>query len=303
MFEYCTPASLEEALGLLTAHPGQARIIAGGTDLLPDLRKGNKHPQFLVNIMRLPGLDQIKVDANFVEVSAAVTFANIKEHPFFKRHIHALAEAAASVGAPSVQTAATWVGNLVNAMPAADGAIVALALEAEVRVVDQNKSVWQPVETLFLGPGKSAIDSSCQIITHLRFPVPSGAWGTAWQRVGRRTALTLPIINCAVKVVLDGERIQRAIVALGPVAPWPFRAKETEAFLAGKLPIPDVLAEAGKIAQRESNPRSNELRASRAYRLAIIPVLIRRALISAVGRAKSLVETKDTRRWINGSAK
>lgn len=288
MFEYCTPASLEEALGLLAAYPGQARIIAGGTDLLPDLRKGIKRSRFLVNITRLPGLAQIRVEADFVEVGAAVTFANLKEHPFFRRQVHALAEAAGSVGAPGIQTAATWVGNLVQAMPAADGAIIALALEAEARIVDQNKTVWQLVEALFLGPGKSAIDSSCQIITHLRFPVPSGAWGTAWQRLGRRTALTLPIINCAVKVVLDGERIQRAIVALGPVAPRPFRAKEAEAFLAGKLPTPDVLAEAGRIAQRESDPRSNALRASREYRLTIIPVLTSRALISAIERTKGV---------------
>jgi carbon-monoxide dehydrogenase medium subunit len=175
-------------------------------------------------------------------------------------------------------------------MPAADGAIIALALEADALVVSRDQTAWQPAETLFLAPGKSAIDSSRQIITHLRFPVPGGSWGTAWQRLGRRTALTLPILNCAVKVVLADGRIQRAVVALGPVAVHPFRARETEIYLAGKLPTPDTFTEAGWIAKKESHPHGNVLRASREYRLAILPVLIQRALVSAVKRAQGLVD-------------
>jgi carbon-monoxide dehydrogenase medium subunit len=292
MVDYFSPASVEEALGLLAAHPQRAMIIAGGTDLLPDLRKGKKQPQVLVNITCIPGLDQIWIEAGYIMVGAAVTFSVIKDHPMFRRQVHALAEAACSVGAPGIQSAATWVGNLVQAMPAADGAVIALALEAEALVVSQNQAIWQPVEKLFLSPGRSAIDSSCQIITRLRFPIPDGTWGTAWQRIGRRTALTLPILNCAVKLVLDDGRILRAVVALGPVAPRPFRAKATETFLISKPPTPEVFAEAGRLAQSESDPRNNVLRASREYRLAVIPVLIRRALTSASMRANGLEDTK-----------
>ena len=286
MTEYCTPASIEEALDLLTIHQGQARIIAGGSDLLIDLSKGKKQAQVLVDITRIPGLKQIRVEAGFVEIGAAVTFAQIKQHAFLNKSVPMLPEVAASVGAQGIQTSATWVGNLVQAMPAADGAVAALALNAEVQVAESGRTAWQPVTSLFAGPGRSAIDSTRQMITHLRFKIPEGAWGTAWQRIGRRSALTLPILNCAVSLELADRKIKKALIALGPVASIPFRAQAAEAFLNGKLPNPESFTEAGRIAQGESDPRGNPLRASREYRLAIIPVVIRRALGAATIRAQ-----------------
>ncbi len=286
MTEYHAPANVEETLDLLASNSGNARTIAGGTDLLIDLRKGKKQAQVLVDITHIPGLNQIRIENGLVELGAAVTFAAIKNHDYFKSHIPMLTEAARSIGAAGIQTTATWIGNLVQAMPAADGAIVALALEAEVYVMEQGKSDWRSVNTLFAGPGRSAIDSSKQMVTHLRFKIPVTAWGTAWQWIGRRSALTLPTLNCAVKVELENERIQRAVIALGPVASTPFEAKEAESFLAGKLPTEAVFVEAGRIAQSESDPRSNAFRASREYRLAVIPVVIRRALNIAVNHAQ-----------------
>jgi CO/xanthine dehydrogenase FAD-binding subunit len=273
---------------LLTSNAGGARVMAGGTDLLVDLRQGKKQAQVLVDITHIIGLDQIVVRNEWVEVGAAVTFAAIKNFVYFKKNVPMLAEAAASVGAEAIQNSATWVGNLVQAMPAADGAIVALALEADVSVYRQGKSCWRPVTTLFAGPGISTIDSSREIITQLRFKIPGTDWGTAWQRVGRRTALTLPTINCAVKLELEKECIRNAVVSLGPVATIPFRSKAAEAFLAEKPSTLETFDTAGKIAQGEADPRSNPLRASREYRLAIIPVLVRRALVTAYNRARRI---------------
>jgi CO/xanthine dehydrogenase FAD-binding subunit len=285
MTEYLIPRSVEEALSLLDQSSGQALIIAGGTDVLPDLRQGRRTPEVLVDITRIPGLKGVQVGESHVEVGAATTFAEIKDHPFLKQQVPALAEAARSVGALAIQTAATWAGNLVQAMPAADGAVVALALEAEVQVVDAEGAAWRPVESLFLGPGESVIDPTRQIVTCIRFPIPAGRWGTAWRRIGRRPSLVLPILNCAVKVELRGDRVERAAVALGPVAPRPFRAAGTEAFLVGKPITPGLFEEAGEIAQGESNPRSSVMRASREYRLAVIPILVSEALATACRRA------------------
>lgn len=286
MIEYLTPATLEEAASLLAALP-QARVIAGGTDLLIDLRKGRKSARVLVDLTRIPSLRQIRVEKDFIEVGAAATFEDLKDHEYFKRRVTMLSEAAASVGALGIQTAATWVGNIVQAMPAADGAIVALALEAEAQIVEKERTYWLPVESLFAGAGKSAVDSSRQIVARLRFKIPSVPFGSAWQRIGRRAALTLPTLNCAVKVEMDGERIGRAVIALGPVSSTPFRAREAEAFLADKLPARENLKAAGEIARGESNPRGNPLRAPREYRLALIPVVVRRALETAIERAKT----------------
>ncbi len=285
MTEYLYPTTVQEAIEMLESRPGQALVLAGGTDVLPDIRKGKKQPACLVDITRIPELGQIVVRDGMLEVGAAVTFATLKSHPFVCQQVHALAAAAGSVGAIGIQTAATWAGNIVQAMPAADGAVVALALQAKARLVDRDGAAWRSVEELFLGPGKSAVDPTRQIITHLRFPVPAGQWGTAWERIGRRASLALPILNCAVTVVIAAGRIERATVALGPVAPRPFRARAAERFLAGKEPTAEAVTEAGRLAQSESNPRTSVMRASREYRLAIIPVLVRDALTQAIQRA------------------
>jgi carbon-monoxide dehydrogenase medium subunit len=288
MTEYLFPASVQEAVACLERFAGQARIIAGGTDVLPDLRKGKITPQCLVDITRIPELDQIERRGDCVQVGATVTFSALRAAPLLSQQAHALTEAAASVGAPGIQNIATWVGNIVQAMPAADGAIVALALEAEARIVEGQRSEWRPVESLFRGPGVSAIDATRQLITHLRFPLPQGPWGTAWQRVGRRPALVLPILNCAVKLCLqpDGDEIAQATIAIGPVAPHPLRARAAEHYLLGQPATLQHFQEAAQRAGEASNPRTSITRASRDYRLAIIPTLVSDALVTALARAQ-----------------
>jgi len=287
MTEYLIPDTIEETLQLLTAHHGQAMIVAGGTDLLPDIRKGKRAAGCLVDITRIPELAEIRVEDGRVEVGAAVTFAMLREHPYLCRHVTALAEAAGSVGAASIQSAATWAGNLVQAMPAADGAIVAIALDAEMRVLDAKGATWMPVRAAFAGPGRSTIDPTRQLITHIRFPIPRAPWGTAWRRAGRRPSLILPTLNCAVKLVLDEStgRIAAAAVALGPVAPCPHRSAEAEAFLAGQASGAAAFSEAARLATSDADPRSSIHRASRGYRLAILPVLVEDALAMAFERA------------------
>jgi CO/xanthine dehydrogenase FAD-binding subunit len=292
MTEYLLPTSVEQAIDLLERYRGEARVIAGGTDVMPAIRKQEIRPRCLVDITRIPGLDQVETDSGFLTLGAAVTFAAIKDSVFLNRRVHALVEAARCVGTLAIQAVATWAGNIVQAMPAADGAVVAVALEAEARVADSRGVEWQPVESLFAGPGVSAVDPSRQLITHIRFPIcrPSSAraLGTAWGRVGRRPSLVLPILNCAVKLCLSSEdgRIERACIALGPVAPRPFRARQAEAFLKGQLPTEEVFAQAAHIAQEESNPRSSRMRASREYRLAIILPLVSDGLAVAAERAR-----------------
>ncbi len=324
MTEYLIPNTIEEAIHLLSAHAGRARIIAGGTDVLPDLRKGKHEPVCLVDVTRIPELTRIELNlqdsqtglkalaglsgsreqpaeasipehhltayrgGGYITVGAAVTFAMLREHPYLQQHVHALVEAAASVGAAPIQAAATWGGNLVQAMPAADGAISAIALDAELHVADAAGERWLPVLSSFLGPGRSTIDPTRQIITAIRFPIPATPWGTAWRRAGRRPSLILPTLNCAVKLVLDadGGRITQTAIALGPVASCPHRAAEAEASLISRAPGPEAFAEAARLAQHSADPRSSINRASREYRLAILPALVEEALGMAAERAR-----------------
>ncbi|MGQ9490208.1 MAG: FAD binding domain-containing protein [Anaerolineae bacterium] len=328
MTEYLMPDTVEEVLHILTRYAGRARVIAGGTDVLPDLRKGKYAPACLVDVTRIPELTRIEIEAKesedvasqtkfqdsqsglealaglsglrekpaeasipknhlnahrkggYVTVGAAVTFAMLRKHPYLQQHVHALVEAAASVGAAPIQSVATWAGNLVQAMLAADGAISAIALDAELHVVDADGGRWLPVLSTFLGPGRSAIDPTRQLVTAIRFAIPATPWDTAWRRAGRRPSLILPTLNCAVKLVLDedGHRITQAAIALGPVATCPHRAAEAEAFLVGRPPSPETFAEAARLAQHSADPRTSIHCASREYRLAILPMLVEEAL-------------------------
>lgn len=280
------PQSIGDVLQAFKEYPEMGHILAGGTDLLPDLRKKKKEAPILIDIHHIPELQQINITGNFLEIGAAVTFAQIEEHPFVLEQIPMLTEAARSVGALPLQNSATWVGNLVQAMPAADGAIAALALEAELYIVSLQGSTWQKVETLFRAAGVSIIDPSQQLITKVRVPIPVVRWGTGWQRLGRRNALTLPILNCAVKLELERGTISKARIALGPVAPTPMRALQAENHLVGKQLDEKILQEAALLAQAESHPRSNVLRASAEYRKTVVPVLVKRALKTAWERAQ-----------------
>lgn len=285
MTEYVFPSTAEEAIACLAEAEGRAIIIAGGTDVLLDMEKGRWRPERLVDITRIPELQQIDARDGWVTVGAAVPFIALREHPTITARVHALAEAAASVGARAIQTTATWGGNLVQAMPAADGAIIAVALDAEARVLDASGATWRPVTDLYLGPGRSKIDPTGQLVTHIRFAVPVGRWGTGWRRAGRRPSLVLPTLNCAATVRLEGDIIAAATIAMGPVGACPVRASDAEAFLRGQTPTADVFAEGAQLALCNAQPRSSALRASRQYRMAVLPALVGEALSSAAARA------------------
>lgn len=285
---YETPRSVNEALTLLDRHQGQAQIIAGGTDLIIELQEGRHEVECLVDVCRIPGLDGIQQAGEYLLLGANVTFRQLHESPLVRSTFRVLAEAAETVGALQIQTVATLAGNLVSALPAADGSVALLALDAEVEVATLEGRAWQPVSELFLGPGQSAIDPHRQMITAIRVPIPPSRHGTAWERIGRRRALVLPILNCAVSVLLDdtGEQFEWARIGLGPVAPVPFRARETEAFLQGREASPEVFAEAAQVAAGEAKPRTSLLRASKEYRVEVLQVLVKQGLARAVEQAR-----------------
>ena len=290
---YEMPESIEEALQILADYEGRARLIAGGTDLVIELEQGKCTAECLVDVTRIPGLDAIEHRDDHIVLGANVTFRQIKDSPLVRQYAGVLAEAAGTVGALQIQTVATLAGNIVSALPAADGSVALSALDAEVEVAGPDGRQWHPVGELFLGPGRSAVDPTRQMITAIRFPVPQGRHGSAWERIGRRRALVLPILNCGVSLALeDGEgqaapRIAWARLGLGPVAPVPFRARETEAFLQGRPATEETFAQAGEIAAGEARPRTSLLRASKEYRVEVLKVLVRQGLARAAEEARA----------------
>jgi len=283
---YELPNSVEEALAALTRYDGQAQLIAGGTDLIIELQEGRHSVQCLVDVTRIPGLDKIEERNGFIVLGANVTFRQIKESPLLHDKARVLAEAAGTVGALQIQTVATLAGNVVSALPAADGSVALGALDAEVEIAGQEGRAWRPVSELFLGPGQSTVNPRREMVTAIRFAALGQRQGSAWERIGRRRALVLPILNCGASLALEGEeRIAWARLSLGPVAPVPYRARQAEAFLAGQPAGEEAFARAAEIAAGECQPRSSLLRASREYRLEVLPVLVRRSLGRAAEQA------------------
>ena len=285
--EYLFPSSVEEALAMLAEREGRARLVAGGTDLVIELTEGRRAADCLVDITRIAGLDKITLEDGMIVLGANVTHRQASESPLVRERATVLAEACRAVGSLQIRNVGTLGGNVVNAMPAADGSTALLALEAEAEIANGTERKWVPLADLFAGPGVSRIDSTGEMLTVFRFRALGEGQASALERIARRRALALPILICAVVVTLNegGEEFESARIALGPVAPVPFRASQAEESLRGAPISLETMARAGEIAMQESHPRSSLLRASQEYREEVIKVLVRRGLERAVQRA------------------
>lgn len=285
--DYLFPASVEEALEMLTAYDGQARVVAGGTDLILELQEGKRQVEALVDVTRIPGLDAIALDDGQITLGAAVTYRQVVDSPLLQARAAVLVEASRAVGSPQIRNVGTLAGNVVNAMPAADGAIALFALGAELEIAAPTGRRWVPIESLYEGPGRSRVDPSREMVTAIRFPALGERQGSAFERLARRKALALPVLNVAVVVTLDHDTFERARIAIGPVAPQPFRARQAEEMLRNAPANLEMIQRAAELAAQEAQPRSSLLRASRAYRQETLPVLVRRALERAVSQAQA----------------
>jgi len=282
--EYLIPSSVEEAQAILAERKGRARLVAGGTDLVIELTEGRRAADCLVDITRIPGLDRIALEDGMIVLGANVTHRQASESPLVRERATVLAQACQAVGSLQIRNVGTLGGNVVNAMPAADGSTALLALEAEAEIADGTGRKWAPLPDLFAGPGVSKVDSTREMLTAFRFRALGEGQASALERIARRRALALPILICAVVVSLSegGEEFESVRIALGPVAPVPFRASQAEESLRGAPVSLETMARAGEIAMQESHPRSSLLRASREYREEVIKVLVRRGLERAV---------------------
>ena len=283
--KYLFPATVQEALEMLAAHGGQARIIAGGTDLVLQSQRGQRAATVMVDVTRIPGLDTIEEREGYIVIGCQATHAQIAASPLIHQKAEVLALACGSVGGPQTRNVGTLVGNVVNALPAADGAVALFALDAEVEVVDAEGRRWLPIAEMYAGVGQCTIDPCVQMVTAIRFRPLSNGWASAYQRLANRKALALPILNAAVVVGLEDGVCSEVRIAVGPVAPTPFRAREAEAALVGQPPTPEAVVRAARLAADAANPRDSALRGSRDYRKAMVEVLVRRALTQAVTKA------------------
>ena len=278
--KYLRPRHLSEALALLEEYRGEARIIAGGTDLLIQIRKKEANPRVLIDITQIPDLDRIKGEEGLIKIGALVTHHQIAVSPLIREKAGALSQGASWVGSPQIRNLGTVGGNIVSGQPGADVTIPLLALNAKVRVLSKKGERIISLTNFFKGPGKTAVDSASEIVTEVLFPALKEGETSLSLRLAKRKALALPILVASLVLSADlkEKRFHYVNIALGPVAPVPFRAIETEQYLASAPIREEVIKEAARKAAQESNPRTNPLRGSGAYRKDMVAALVERGI-------------------------
>ncbi len=284
---YRQPESVDEALASLAATPGSARVIAGGTDLLIDLRQG-RQPEVdtLVDVTGIPEMQAIRLEGEAIFLGAAATHRAIVANLLLAQHAPALVEACLLIGGPQVREVATIGGNVAHALPAADGAVALLALGAEGCVAGSQGRRWVPMEALFLSPGTPALDRDREILIGFRIPLRSEGEGSAFHRIMRPQGVAIAVLNGAAWVRLDRDgKLADVRLTVAPTGPTPARARKAEEVLRGRALNDDMIAAAASAVREDAHLRTSPHRATQEYRSLLVEVVVRRILRGAFASA------------------
>ena len=280
-FDLIRPNTIPEALAILAEHWAAAMLVAGGTNVLVDLRAGKHQPQVLVDVARLPGLRSIKCEDGHLVIGGGTSISDLLFDPLVAQHAPALKEAAAVFANPLIRNRATVGGNLADASPAADTAPPLLALDAEVELASQGGIRRVPLVDFLVGVRKT-LRRPDELLIVVRFPVPSSGTASHFQKVGLRRADAISVLSAAVAVTCDAAgRCTVARIALGALAPRPLRATAAETVLVGEKLTPAAIVEAARVAGEAARP-INDIRGSADYRRQVTEVIVRRLLEKAV---------------------
>lgn len=279
-FQVLVPTSLEEALAMLAGGGGEETLpLAGGTDILVQVKQGKRAPTRLVSLTGIPELAGIAVQSDEVHLGALTRIRDIERSVLLHGSVPLLPYAASLLGSWQVRDLATVGGNLANAAPSADMAPPLLVLEARVKAQGVTGVRGFPLEALFRGPGRTCLEPG-EILTDISFRIPAGDWGAAYIKFSPRRAMDIAVVGVAALVRREGDIIREGRLALGAVAPTPIRVEEAEALMAGQAPRPEVLREAARLAAVACHP-IDDVRASAEYRRCLVEVLTMRALSEA----------------------
>ncbi len=282
-FDYYSPTSLEEAIGLLTEHGEAAKILSGGQSLIPAMRFRLAHPEVLVDIRRIPGLDRLREENGHLLIGGLVREVMLEESDLVRTKYPLLSDATAVIADPLVRNQATVGGNIAHADPANDHPAVMLALGAEVVARGPGGERTIPIDEFFVGLFESALRPD-EVLTAIRVPSPGPGAGGAYLKLERKVG-DYAISAVAVQLTLEGDVIRDVRIGLTNLNPVPMRATDAEAVLAGKAPSDGVLEAAGQAAAAQCDP-SPDLRGSVEYKRDVTRVLIKRAVKKAVERAR-----------------
>ncbi len=288
-FELYSAKDSHDAVALLAKHSvaSKVRVIAGGTDLLADLKFSAHSPNVVVDISRAEDLKSIVANENGLRIGALVTHSQIMRSVVINDMFPALVDAAHTIGAVQTRNLGTLGGNLVTAVPSMDSGPTLMALEAIVSIQGPEGRHEVPLTEFFLGPRKTILKPD-EILAEIIIPKQNLRKPTHFLKFGLRKGQALALVNSAASFWVDWDK--HAFVAprigLGAVAPKVIRAAQAEAFLEGRKITPEVMAEAGHIAATDAKPIS-DFRASANYRKNLVAVLTKRALEGAYALAQA----------------
>ncbi len=276
-FNYHSPETWDEAIALLQQYGVEAKLLAGGTDLMIQIERGRLRPQHVISLDRIPGWNSLTINGS-VTLGAGTTYRELERTPSLRGKHVALIDASRQVGGVQVRNVATVAGNLCNASPAADAVPPLFVMDATLTLSGPDGTRAVPACEFIVGPGRTILREG-ELLRQITIPALPEPTATVFLKAGRRRAMEISIVCVAARLTLsaNGTVCETARIALGAVAPTPIRARQAETLLEGQPITPDNVAETAHLAMQATAPIS-DVRASAHYRKHLSELMVRRAL-------------------------
>lgn len=282
---YCEPKSADECVELLKKYGTDARMVAGGTDLVPKLKNRVLKVKTVIGLQSIPEVKGIKKTADGIEIGALTTLRVISKSEEVKENWLAVAEAAGHVSSMQIRNMATIGGNACNASPSADAVQGLIVSDAIVNIVGENGTRTVPVIDFFTGAGKTVLKEG-EFVISFTIPAPKANTGATYQKFAIRGDTDITIVGAGSSITLDADgKVQKAIVSLAAVAPTPIRIEAVEKLITGKVLTEELIEEAGELAGNSCSPITDQ-RATKEYRVEMVKVWTKNALREALKRSK-----------------
>ncbi len=285
-FNYYSPKDTAEACRLLAEMKGDAKVLAGGTDLLVNMKKGTVKSPNVVNVLGLKELEGIEKKNGTISIGSAVTAAELAESQVIRDNLSALAKGARWLGSPLIRNRATVGGNVVTARPAADTPPPLLIYGAKAVLQSARGEREVPLDDFFVGPGQTVITPD-EVLTRILLEKPPAFTGADYIKLGHRNSLEIAIVAVASRFTLDKKDgvISDVRIVLSAVAPKAIRAPLAEKMLMGQKPSEELFAKAASVALTECTP-IDDIRGGADYRCSMVEVLTKRTLMAAWNEAR-----------------
>ena len=287
-FEYLSPRTVPDALALLKKHGEKAKVLAGGTDLISQMKWGEYKPAYVIALSRIPGLGKIEYDKESgLRLGALCRIAQIEKSEVIRRHYPLLSQAASVLASMEIRNRGTLGGNLCTAAPSADMPPSLLVLNANAVIASNDRERTLPIESFFSGPKKTVLNHD-EILVRLEVPPMKPNSAGEYVKFGRRGAMEIAMIGVAALLTIEQKdrRCIDAKLAFASAAPTPIRAREAERTLIDKKLDSEIIEAAAQTASEETSPRTS-WRTTEEYRSDLIPVLTRRAIQTALDKIGS----------------